>query len=633
MAGLNAPGDPSTVPKHYENFDLLIERTRRRYRVQLLGSPTGEAPPKSRHSFSDKDLKSLLGSGEVWRDLHLKTPVPKTPEEIGSELFRALISGEIRSRWDTSLQRARLQGLGLRLRLRLGEVPELEERPWELLYDRSHGQFLSLSKDISIVRYLENPTPSGLEELSPPIKMLVVIANPIECGRIDGEREWELLNRALDRLVKDGQVLIERLRPPTLPALEQAMNQFWHIVHFVGHGQFDSEEGRLLLEDESGRREEVPGSKLRVLLENQKELRLVVLNACVGARTSQENAFAGVAQSLVRLGVPAVVAMRSGVSDRAALAFAARLYKGLAEELPIDSALSEARRGMHAGGDDLEWSTPVLYIRSQDGRIIEIEKKEELPPKPLPWRGLLAAALSAAALSGGYWLSTLPDRSGSPDCPSPPGLDMSFVRIKPGRFAMGSKGRLVEITHPFCLGKFEVTQRQWKEIMGAPPRQAKEGDDLPVGNVSWNDAKLFLTRLAASDPSAHYRLPTEAQWEYAARAGTSSLFSFGDNISELIHYGNCSKTGIPTPIGSFWKNPWGLYDMYGNVTEWVEDWEGPLPEKPAADPTGPETGRDKVRRGGSFKYKLHCNSTYRASSLPDHRDEEFGFRVVRDPVK
>jgi formylglycine-generating enzyme required for sulfatase activity len=629
VTGPNSPGDPAAGPKNYENFDLLIKKTKRRrgdrerYEVLLIKAPTGETPPKSHLSFSDKDLKVLLGAGEVWRDLGQKSPAAlKSPEEIGSELFRAVISEEIRSRWDTSLAQTRSKGLGLRLRLRLGQVPGLEDWPWELLYDRSHGQFLALSKDISIVRYLENPTRSNPEQIKTPLKVLVVIANPTDCHRLDGEQEWALLNEALGKL--KGKVLIERLQPPTLPALETAMKQSWHVVHFVGHGRFVEQEGRLLLEDGSGRGQEVPGRKLRVLLEGQKDLRLVVLNACSGGKTSQENAFAGVAQSLVRLGLPAVVAMRRVVSDRAALAFAGRFYKALAEEIPIDAALSEARRGMHAGSDDLEWSTPVLYMRSE-GVVIG-------PTTRLPWRALLAATLGVTALSGGYWLSTLPDRSTDPACPSPHGLEMPFVKIKPGRFSMGPKGTPVQITRPFCVGRFEVTQKEWKTIMGFLPGQAKEGNDLPVGNISWNEAQAFLVRLNSREPAAHYRLPTDAQWEYAVRAGTSGRFSFGEDPSELRHYGNCSGAKYPTAGGSFQKNPWGLYDTYGNVSEWVADWYGPLTEEPAVDPQGLRTGQEKTRRGGSFDYTSYCNSTYRTGTPPDRKNKEFGLRVVRDPV-
>lgn len=630
MKGPRRSGKPLAVPQKSESFELLIEKapgrrgTGKRYRVKLLRAPEGEAPPGSEHFFSDKDLKSLHGSGGAWRDLSSQASARTKSEEIGSELFHALISQDIRRQWDKSLSTVRSKGMGLRLLLRLGSVPELEGWPWELLYDRSHGGFLSLSGETAVVRYLESPKPTlpETEKSALPLKILVVIANPADCDRIDGEGEWDRLNRALKRLVADGKVRIERLHPPTLPALEKAMSRSWNIVHFVGHGQFEEGEGRLVLEDEEGRRQEVPGRALRVLLERQKDLRLAVLNSCVGAKTSPDDVFAGVAQSLVRAGVPAVVAMRSRISDRAALAFAERFYEALAKDLPIEGALAEARWAMHGNGEDLEWSTPLLYMRAP----VSIGTKRL-------WRLRLAAVLGAVLLgSGGYWLSTMPDLSSDSSCPSPPGLDISFVKIEPGQFSMGTKGRQVKITHPYCLGKFEVTQGQWKQIMGSPPQQAKEGDGLPVGNVSWIDAEAFLSRLVAKEPAAHYRLPTNAQWEFAARAGTSGRFSFGEDSSELRNHGNCSKMGQPTLVGAFRANPWGLYDMYGNVDEWVEDWYGPLPDEAAVDPTGPAAGTEKIRRGGSFKYSARCNSTFQSPTKPDHRSSDTGFRIVRDPT-
>jgi hypothetical protein len=630
------------VSKRYESFDLLIKAGRRsgegrRYTVQLLASPAGEAPASFRHSFSDQPLRTALrGSAEVaWRDLAAQAPAGKTAEEIGSELFRALISGEIQRRWDTSLEQVRQEEKGLRLRLWLGDAPGLEDLPWELVYDPSHRQFLSLAEDMAVVRYLENPTRSSFEKIRPPIRVLVLIANPAESSPLGGEREWKLLNRALESLIGKGKVQIERLEPPTLPALERAMREPWHVVHFVGHGQFDAGEGALLLEDEAGRPRTVSGKKLKVVLGSPKQLRLVVLNACQGARTSPENAFAGVAQSLVGAGLPAVVAMRCRVSDPAALLFADRFYSALAEELAVDVSLGEARRAMHADADSLEWSTPVLYLRSQDGYIFDFMA----PFRAGERRGLrrtrwLGAALGAAAtLGGAYWVSTLPDRSTDPDCPSPPGLDIPFVKIEPGRFLMSGKGRPVEITRPYCLGKFEVTQREWRKVLGTLPSQRREGDFLPVGNVSWNEAKEFCRRLAAKEPTARYRLATEAQWEYAARAGTPDRFSFDEERAVLPDYGNCSKAGRPMRVGSFHPNPWGLYDMYGNVSEWVEDWEGPLPDESAVDPTGPETGMKKVRRGGSFDYGTHCDSIYRTGSAPERRSAGFGFRIVREPIK
>jgi hypothetical protein len=327
------PGPPSTRPRRSESFELLVERVsgrrvlNRKYSVKLISSPKGGTLPGVAHSFSDKDLKALLGSGEAWRDLDPKDVARAESEEIGAGLFHALISKDIRRQWDKSLSTVRSQGSGLCLVLRLGAVPELEGWPWELLYDRSNDGFLALCNDTSIVRYLDHPTGSSPKKIALPLRVLVVVANPMDCDSLAGEEEWKRLNRALKPLADGKKVHIERLTPPTLSALQKAMSQRWHIVHFIGHGRFADGEGRLVLEDGAGRQEEVPGGKLKVLFKGQNDLRLVVLNSCVGAKASPENAFAGVAQSLASAGVPAVVAMRSRISDRAALTFAERFYE------------------------------------------------------------------------------------------------------------------------------------------------------------------------------------------------------------------------------------------------------------------------------------------------------------------
>jgi formylglycine-generating enzyme required for sulfatase activity len=224
---------------------------------------------------------------------------------------------------------------------------------------------------------------------------------------------------------------------------------------------------------------------------------------------------------------------------------------------------------------------------------------------------------------------------------------MSFVKIQPGTFLMGSDegtgsqrpAHQVTITKPFCMSRYEVTQEQWKKVMGRLPRLKATGPSLPVGNVSWNDAQGFITALNRLDPGALYRLPTEAQWEYAARAGTEGRFYFGPNPDVLSGYANCRSPvrsdGYEdlAPVGSFRKNPWGLYDMYGNVSEWVADWFGSYPANAVTDPVGPAMGIKRVRRGGSFDYKVYCDSIYRTGSKPETRNEAYGFRVVRELVE
>jgi formylglycine-generating enzyme required for sulfatase activity len=198
----------------------------------------------------------------------------------------------------------------------------------------------------------------------------------------------------------------------------------------------------------------------------------------------------------------------------------------------------------------------------------------------------------------------------------------------------------VTLTQPFYLGIYEVTQEQYERVMGENPSELKAAQN-PVDTVSWNDAVDFCRRLSElpEEKAAGrvYRLPTEAEWEYACRAGTTTDYSFGDDESELGDYAwyhdNSGKTTLP--VGQKKANPWGLYDMHGNVWEWCQDWYADdLPEGAVTDPTGPVGGSDRVLRGGSWlHYAYYCQSALRRRRAPDYRYYYFGFRVLLSSVK
>ena len=228
---------------------------------------------------------------------------------------------------------------------------------------------------------------------------------------------------------------------------------------------------------------------------------------------------------------------------------------------------------------------------------------------------------------------------------------MAFVRIPAGSFMMGSpageKDRNANETHhrvtisrDFYMGKYQVTQAQWKSLMGTNPSKFQNCDNCPVENVSWDDAQEFIKKLNAKGQGT-YRLPTEAEWEYAARAGTTTAFAFGDSFSsEQANFdGNYPCGGAAkgkylkktTPVGSYRANGWGLYDMHGNVWEWCQDWFDDYPKGDVTDPTGPATGTKRVVRGGSWSRSgriLRCAS--RSNGLPLTRSNGLGFRLVRE---
>ncbi len=237
-------------------------------------------------------------------------------------------------------------------------------------------------------------------------------------------------------------------------------------------------------------------------------------------------------------------------------------------------------------------------------------------------------------------------------------LGMTFVLIPSGTFTMGSPPEepfrgssetrhQVTISKPFYMQTTEVTVKQWHAIMGRRMLDYQEGkDNMPITRVSWFDCMKFIGRLNRMGQGS-YRLPTEAEWEYAARAGTSTAYSWGDAIAcDKAMYGNNSlkdnkcqlyinskrlKIDQPAPVKSYASNVWGLYDMHGNVWEWCKDWYGEYGQTPVTDPSGPKSGSMRIRRGGSwFKYGYSCRSANRSFGNPATRYRTTGFRLVRE---
>jgi formylglycine-generating enzyme required for sulfatase activity len=218
-------------------------------------------------------------------------------------------------------------------------------------------------------------------------------------------------------------------------------------------------------------------------------------------------------------------------------------------------------------------------------------------------------------------------------------MGMEFVLIPAGTFMMGSADgdaderplHQVTISRPFYLGKYEVTQNQWQAIMGNNPSLFRGGANLPVEQVWSTDVEEFIRRLNTKEGGEKYRLPTEAEWEYAARAGSTTAYSFGNDAVQLKEYAWYKENaGEKThPVGQLKPNAWGLHDMHGNVMEWVKDWYGPYPAQPVTDPQGPPSGTHRMRRGGAWNnVAAICRSANRYSA-PGFRDDFLGFRLVR----
>jgi formylglycine-generating enzyme required for sulfatase activity len=217
-----------------------------------------------------------------------------------------------------------------------------------------------------------------------------------------------------------------------------------------------------------------------------------------------------------------------------------------------------------------------------------------------------------------------------------PDLSLEMLWVEPGTFIRDSQQ--VTLTEGFHLGKHEVTQAQWEKVMGSNPSLFK-GANRPVERVSWNSVTSFCDKLTALEHTAGrlpvgmaYQLPTEAQWEYACRAGTKTVFSFGDSLTsdQANIRGGPNET---TDVGKYPDNPWGFHDMHGNVWEWCADWYGDYPTGAARDPVGPADGSLRVLRGGSWRYTADlARSADRDWDGPAYGDYALGFRLSLRPA-
>jgi len=394
----------------YLDFDLLIERAEEGYTARVLNSPAGQAAADFCLPFSELELENfLLRVGRARRSVRrLESPEMEAAKSFGGRLFDALFGGDVRGCLRSSLDEANRQGAGLRLRLRLTDVPELADLPWEYLYNPALNRFLVLSTETPLVRYLDLPERIRPLTVQPPLKVLVVISSPSDYPILDTEREWEKLREALADLEQRGLVVLERLEDATLMTLQRRLRRGeYHILHFIGHGGFDAQaqDGVLLLEDEQGRGRPVSGQYLGTLLHDERTLRLAILNACEGARTSRTDPFAGTAQSLVQQGTPAVISMQFEITDQAAITLAHEFYAALADGYPVDGALAEARKAIFGQENDVEWGTPVLYMRSPDGCIFKVGQVSEEERKSVQVVALYREA--QAAMAGEDWTTAI----------------------------------------------------------------------------------------------------------------------------------------------------------------------------------------------------------------------------------
>ena len=345
----------------------------------LATGPAGETTGQFRLPLSKLELENIALRLSRGRNVvrRVDSPELELVRGLGGSLFEALFSGKVRDLYRDSFSVARQEGRGLRVTLALTGAPELMHVPWEYLYD--DPGFLSISTWTPVVRYLDLPRGRPPLEVTGPLQILAAVSGPSDVVELDAGREQATLEEALSELTAKGALEIHWLQSATLQELQRELRKRdHHIFHFIGHGGYDSalDDGVLLFEDETGHSRRVTGAQLGTMLADETSLRLAVLNSCEGARTSSDDPFAGTAASLVHREIPAVVAMQFEITDRAAVVFGGEFYAALADGYPVDSALAEARKAIFADQNDVEWGTPVLFMRVADGRIFDVPASE-----------------------------------------------------------------------------------------------------------------------------------------------------------------------------------------------------------------------------------------------------------------
>lgn len=428
------------------------------YPLAVLHSPAGNARSRLRLALSGLELenrllaleKALLRSGG--QRLKMLSTDERTVQSFGRELFSAIFHEDIRGLYFQSRQMADSQHRGLRLKLRI-HAPELAVLPWEYLFDDRPGEYVCLSQSTPIVRYLElAQTPRPLT-VTPPLRILGMVASPSNLRPINIALEKERLERALVGLRERNMVHLEWAPSQSWRDLLRAMRRGpWHIFHFLGHGYFDPlrEEGVLAVSDDAGQPYALRATELARMLGDHPTLGLVLLNACEGGLASRSDIFSSTAATLARRGVPAVIAMQVEITEAAAIEFSSQFYEALAEGLPVDAAVTEARKAVSlAIANTLEWGVPMLLSRAPDGVIFDLAAPAaplEIPPlQETPER--VQTDTPNAQPHGTKMAAPLPTPTPPKQTRPKPPIDFDWVTIPAGEFLMGSDKQKDKAAH------------------------------------------------------------------------------------------------------------------------------------------------------------------------------------------
>ncbi|PKG97493.1 CHAT domain-containing protein [Paraglaciecola sp. MB-3u-78] len=394
---------------HYKDFIIKIESKQGEDYIISIQSPAGEGSSKLRLPFELDDaagmMQKLAGTfrgasspdidADATREMSMSRADMPQSHELPKALFESLFIGATKTLFDQSIGMVSGDDSGLRIKLQIdptdSDVAALASLPWELLYREETRDYLNLSRNTPLVRYLNVQRPFAPQAFELPLRILVVMSSPEGVTPLNLEQERQLIERSWAR--QSGVEVDFLERPATTQRLSNKLSEKdYHVLHYMGHGDFDRATGHgvLLLEDENSQPLALDGQTLGgVILQDVKSLRLVFLNACDTAKATKQKGqdpFAGVATAMIMAGIPAVVAMQFPITDKAAVSFAGTFYPRIVSGYPVDAAVAEGRKAIKlADSSTMEWATPVLFMRSPDGVLFDIEKPiPAAPPLPKP---------------------------------------------------------------------------------------------------------------------------------------------------------------------------------------------------------------------------------------------------------
>jgi tetratricopeptide (TPR) repeat protein len=369
----------------YLDFEISVHQVEGDAYVVRAKSGKGKAEMRFTNPFNEDKRKVIrsaltaaaLRSASVKRKTKMRgaaAPEVREMKDFGALLFKEAVSGPVREFYQKCQAQADRDRAGIRLRLTLDQ--SVDDLPWEFLV--LNDDFMALNPRSPVVRYIAGAASCSLVKVEYPLRLLIVIAKPADEVPLDTDAEKESITAALKPLTDQGVVHLTFIEGNNTwkKLMDALLPNRTHILHFIGHGTFDekNDEGVLIMADEDGKTELVDSERLRVLVQGRSRLALIVLNSCLGTQGGDAQPFSSVAAGLVKSGIPAVIAMQFEISDEAAREISETFYTSLSLNMPVDAALTEARRRIFLSNrNSLEWATPILYMQVPDGQLFEFK--------------------------------------------------------------------------------------------------------------------------------------------------------------------------------------------------------------------------------------------------------------------